>query len=96
MLLDISTRLFFSEKRVKVEHSAWENTTAVAWEFLLKHPYHMKQYKMWVEYVEDQKAKWRVRKYHLVFYTLIEHIFENSDAKRGLECRTGRKQNLEF
>ncbi len=46
--------------RKEVEHSAWENTTAIAWEFLLQHPKHMQQYEFWLEYLEKQKQAWRV------------------------------------
>ena len=52
--------LMFSVTRKEVEHSKWENTTAIAWEFLLEHPKHMQQYEFWMEYVENQKNAWRV------------------------------------
>ncbi len=46
--------------RKDVEHEAWENTTAIAWEFLLQHPQHMQQYEFWVEYVRNQQNAWKV------------------------------------
>ena len=52
---------YVSVTRKEVEHSKWENTTAIAWEFLLEHPKHMQQYEFWLEYVENQKNAWRVR-----------------------------------